>query len=137
LWKNYRQHIIHRLFTTAERTTKGRNERRKAYAYLFSTVGFVTVLADLDCLYKQVQLIKTVPPPSKRYTQHSTRAIHSKPIVTMSSRNIFSKTADVLHRGVVLGLLSAFGYHFYQIISKTSEGRIDSPHMHSTYLKGK
>ena len=54
----------------------------------------------------------------------------------MSSRSIFSKTADVLHRGAVLGLLSAFGFQFYQIMSKTYEGRIDSPHMHSTYLKG-
>ena len=40
------------------------------------------------------------------------------------------------HRGVVLGLFSAFGFQVYQIFSKTYEGRVDSPHMHSTYLKG-
>ena len=54
----------------------------------------------------------------------------------MSSKTIFSKAADVLHRGAVLGLVSAFGFQFYQIMSKTLEGRVDSPHMHSTYLKG-
>eukprot|EP00977_Amphora_coffeiformis_P001613 scaffold310_cov168-Amphora_coffeaeformis.AAC.8 len=55
----------------------------------------------------------------------------------MSSRSIFSKTADVLQRGAVLGLLSAFGFQCYQIVTKTWEGQVDSPHMHSTYLKGK
>ena len=54
----------------------------------------------------------------------------------MSSRTIFSKAADVIHRGTVLGLVSVFGFQMYQIISKTYEGKIDSPHMHSTYLKG-
>mmetsp|Transcript_9707 Transcript_9707/g.18581 ORF Transcript_9707/g.18581 Transcript_9707/m.18581 type:complete len:96 (-) Transcript_9707:45-332(-) len=53
----------------------------------------------------------------------------------MSSRSIFSKTADVLQRGAVLGLLSAFGFQCYQIVTKTWEGQVDSPHMHSTYLK--
>lgn len=65
------------------------------------------------------------------------RSIAIKILTTiMSSRGIFSKTADVLQRGAVLGLLSAFGFQFYQIMSKTLEGKIDSPHMHSTYLEG-
>ena len=54
----------------------------------------------------------------------------------MSKVNIFTKTADVLHRGTVVVLMSWFGFHVYQICSKTMEGKVDSPHMHSTYLKG-
>lgn len=54
----------------------------------------------------------------------------------MSNRSIFSKAADFVHRGVVLGLFSAFVFQVYQIGAKVYEGRVDSPHMHSTYLKG-
>jgi hypothetical protein len=75
-------------------------------------------------------------PTNKRTHKHTAKKI-TKGTDNMSSRHIFTKTADILHRGVVLGLLSAFGFQFYQIMSKTIEGKIDSPHLHSTYLKGK
>lgn len=53
----------------------------------------------------------------------------------MSKLSIFSRVADVAHKGVVLGLLSLFGFQVYQIGSNVLEGKLDNPYMHSTYLK--
>jgi hypothetical protein len=53
----------------------------------------------------------------------------------MSTGNLFSKAADVAQRTVVLGLMSFFGFHAYQIFKFTTAGVIDSPYMKSTYFK--
>jgi len=53
----------------------------------------------------------------------------------MSKATIFTRAADLAHRGFILGLVSVFGYQCYQIGSKVYEGQIDSPYMHSTYFK--
>jgi hypothetical protein len=52
------------------------------------------------------------------------------------SSSIFTRAADVAQRAAVLGLLSGAGFQLYQIGSKTLEGKIDSPYLHSTYHKG-
>jgi hypothetical protein len=49
--------------------------------------------------------------------------------------SFFTKAADIAQRGMVLGLLSFFGFQIYQIGSNTIKGKVDSPYMHSTYFK--
>lgn len=49
--------------------------------------------------------------------------------------SFFTKAADFAQRGMVLGLLSFFGFQIYQIGSNTLQGVVDSPYMHSTYFK--
>lgn len=50
------------------------------------------------------------------------------------STSIFTRLADVAHRGAVLGLLSFFGFQAYQIAANVNSGRpLDSPYMKSTY----
>jgi hypothetical protein len=49
--------------------------------------------------------------------------------------SVFQKAADFAQRGVVLGLLSFFGFQAYQIAKFTIQGTIESPYMQSTYFK--
>jgi hypothetical protein len=49
--------------------------------------------------------------------------------------SIFTRAADIVQRGCVLGLLSMAGYQCYQIGKFTLEGRVKSPYMESTYFK--
>ena len=51
----------------------------------------------------------------------------------MSSRSLFTRAADLVHKSAVVGLMSFFGYYVYQIGSKVYESKIDSPYLHSTY----
>ena len=53
----------------------------------------------------------------------------------MTSRSIFTRVADLAQRGVVLGLVSIFGFQAYQIARNTSSGVHDHPVMHSTYFE--
>jgi hypothetical protein len=53
----------------------------------------------------------------------------------MSKSTVFSRVADVAHKGVVIGLMSWFGFQMYQIGSKVYAREIDSPYMHSTYFQ--
>jgi hypothetical protein len=46
-----------------------------------------------------------------------------------------TKAADFAQRTAVLGLLSYFGFHVYQIFKFTRKGVVDSPYMQSTYFK--
>lgn len=49
---------------------------------------------------------------------------------------VFQKAADVAHKGVVLGLLSFFGFQVYQIATKTYGGvdtsKLNSPQKNPT-----
>lgn len=49
--------------------------------------------------------------------------------------SLFTKAADFVQRGAVLGLLTFFGFQVYQIGSNTLKGVVDSPYMKSTYFK--
>lgn len=48
--------------------------------------------------------------------------------------SFFARAADAAQKGVVLGLLSVFGFQLYQIGANVYSGRVDSPYMHSTYF---
>ena len=48
---------------------------------------------------------------------------------------VLNRVADLVQKGLVLGLVSFAGFQVYQIASKVSEGQVDSPYMHSTYFK--
>ena len=54
--------------------------------------------------------------------------------LTHMSSSIFTKIADIAHRGVVLGLFSVFGFQIYQIAVNVRGGQVDSPYMQSTYF---
>lgn len=49
--------------------------------------------------------------------------------------SLATRAADFVHRGIVVGLFSWFGFQVYQIGSQVTTGRLDSPYMHSTYFK--
>lgn len=53
---------------------------------------------------------------------------------TLLQMSFFARAADVAQRGVVLGLLSVFGFQLYQLGANVYSGRVDSPYMHSTYF---
>lgn len=53
---------------------------------------------------------------------------------TMSKATMFTRAADLLQRGVVLGLISFTGFQVYQIGRNAISGRVDSPYMQSTYF---
>jgi hypothetical protein len=53
----------------------------------------------------------------------------------MSKATVFSRIADVAHKGFVVGLVSVFGFQMYQIGSKVYAREVDSPYMHSTYFQ--
>ena len=50
------------------------------------------------------------------------------------SSSIFTRAADVVHKGAVMGLFSFFGFQLYQIGAQVYQRQIDSPYMHSTYF---
>lgn len=52
----------------------------------------------------------------------------------MSKATMFTRAADLLQRGVVLGLISFTGFQVYQIGRNAISGRVDSPYMQSTYF---
>lgn len=49
--------------------------------------------------------------------------------------SVFQRAADIAHRGVVLGLLSFFGFQAYQIAKFTLQGKVESPYLESTYFQ--
>jgi len=49
--------------------------------------------------------------------------------------SIFTKAADFVQRGMVLGLFTFFGFQAYQIGANVWRGKVDSPYMHSTYFQ--
>ena len=53
----------------------------------------------------------------------------------MSKASLATRVADVLHKVVVVGLMSFTGFQAYQIGRNVYEFEIDSPHMHSTYFE--
>lgn len=53
----------------------------------------------------------------------------------MSKQAIFTKAADFVHKGFVLGLASVFCFQVYQITRNSVAGKVDSPYMHSDYFE--
>jgi hypothetical protein len=52
-----------------------------------------------------------------------------------AAMSLYTKAADLVHRGAVVGLFSFFCFQAYQIGSNTRQGVVDSPHLKSTYFK--